>query len=77
MNKEEWKANYSAARIIHSGLVNMMCINKFSGNDVAVDAVWRAIENLGMADVIFGNKKHITYDIQTYKWAIKTNTTRY
>ena len=72
MNKKEWKANYTAARMIHSGLVQMMMINN-QGCDGAIKAVWQTIDNLEMRDVIFGGNKRPTHNIRVHKWAVKTN----
>lgn len=73
MTKSEWKSNYKSARIIHSGLVKMMMINR-EGCDGAIQQVWKAIDNLGMTDVMFGAKKRMTHDIRANRWAIKTNS---
>ena len=78
MNKKEWKANYTAARIIHSGLVKMMMMNNKNSNntknlDTAIRAVWQSIDKLEMGDVIFGGIKRDTHNIRVHKWAVKTN----
>jgi hypothetical protein len=73
MTKTEWKSNYSAARMIHSGLVKMMMFNSSHQNNAAIDSVWRTIDSLGMRDVMFGARKRDTFNIRSNRWAVKTN----
>ena len=73
MTKSEWTANYQAARVIHSGLVKMMMVNR-RGCGKAIETVWKAIDELGMRDVMFGSKLRPAHDIRVHKWAVKTNS---
>lgn len=79
MNKQQWKAEYSAFRALYRAAVRMDKYEETPQRNAAFKIVWDSAKARGKCFyyALINRRNHVCYPISANKWAVKHNTRGY